>query len=166
MTLAPKTDETMKPTDNTAAQSIENDSTSDQSSAFAGPRIYDGHEVELPQKHRSPWRQRLVDMERGVTHSFRGDSTFFVHLFTATLIFCVAFVLGITALQWVLMSMVFTVVIAAEMFQLAIRRLVRSIDGLDEPVALEVERISAAAVMVAILGAGITITAIFCDRLL
>lgn len=131
------------------------------------PRIYKEDDIDQPDvvKMRSPWRQRLVDTERGVTHSFRGDSTFFGYLFLGTLVFCVAFVMGISALQWTLMSVAFTIVIAAEMFRLSISRLVQSIDGLEQSAALEISRIATAAVMVTLLGSCITIGVIFWQRL-
>ncbi len=72
---------------------------------------------------RSPWRQRWVDTERGWTHSFRSESTFFVHFFIASLVACSAFVVGVTAFEWAVLILCFSLVMSAEMIQCALRRI-------------------------------------------
>ncbi len=84
-------------------------------------------EAELPEQKpvRSAWRQRWVDTERGWTHSFRSESTFFVHFFIASLVTCTGVVVGIRWLEWSILVMCFAMVMSAEMFQCALRRIVK-----------------------------------------
>src|SRR3954447_11303861 len=67
-------------------------------------------------RRRAPWRQRLIDAERGITLGLRGDSTLFLHFFLATIIMGAAFVLGIGAIEWAIVMLSLTLVLSAEMF--------------------------------------------------
>lgn len=79
------------------------------------------------EKKRSPLRQQLVETERGVTLGFRADSTFFVHFFTGSIVVAVAFVLGLTMIQWTVLILSLTLVLASEMFLQVIKNITQSI---------------------------------------
>jgi diacylglycerol kinase len=66
-------------------------------------------------RRRSPWRQRLVDAERGLAHSFRADSSLHLHLFVASLVLATSGVLGLTAVHWAVVVAGLTAILSAEL---------------------------------------------------
>lgn len=114
---------------------------------------------------RSPWRQRLVDVERGVTLGVRRDSTFFVHFFSGSIVIAAALVLGLPLLHWILLVMALTIVLTAEMFQQVLKTILESLGHHFPESARRAERIGTAGVFVAILGTVVTIGLIFAQRL-
>lgn len=70
---------------------------------------------------RAPWRQRLVEAERGIAQGFRGDSTLFVYLFVDCTLLAVGGVLDLTRNDWLLVGLAVAVVLAAELMQQAMR---------------------------------------------
>jgi len=70
---------------------------------------------------RPPWRQRLVETERGLAQGMRGDSTLFFYLFVDCLLLAVGGVLDLTRGEWLLVGLAVTMVLAAELMQQAIR---------------------------------------------
>ena len=115
---------------------------------------------------RSPWRQRLVEAERGITQGFRGDSTFFVHFFAVSMILAGALVLGLSLIHWTMLVLALTLVLSAEMFHQALKFLLQSVGPHFEKSAETALRIGTAAVFLAMLGAVIVIGLIFVHRLL
>jgi diacylglycerol kinase len=106
---------------------------------------------------RSAWRQRLVEAERGVTLGFRGDSTLFVHFFSGSVILATAIVLPLTLVEWAVLVLGLTTVVAAEMFNKVMVEIGRHLpDDADNSVR-EGLKIGTAAVFVTIIG---TVTAI------
>ncbi len=116
-------------------------------------------------KRRSAWRQRLVDVERGITLGFRGDSSFFVHFFITTVVITTAFVLGLGLLQWVALILALTMVLMAEMFQQVLKTILSSLGHHLADTARRAEHIGTAAVFVTFLGAVVTIGLLFTQRL-
>jgi diacylglycerol kinase len=112
---------------------------------------------------RSPFKQRLIDLERGLTLSFRGDSIFFVHIFFAILISCTAMVLGATMLHWILLFITAIVILAAEIFHQAFIHISKYLEQHDFPTACKIQKISTAGEMVCIIGASITVIIILTD---
>jgi len=99
------------------------------------PSPYESHESSRQTssgKRRSAFRQRLVDAERGVTLGFRRDSTFFVHFFTASTIVAAGMVIGLSAVQWAILLLSFTLVLAAEMFQRVFKTILESLQRQNE----------------------------------
>ncbi|HUQ68973.1 MAG TPA: diacylglycerol kinase [Planctomycetaceae bacterium] len=70
---------------------------------------------------RAPWRQRLVETERGLAQGFRGDSTLFFHLFVDCTLLAVGGVLDLSLGDWLLVGLALTVVLSAELMQQAVR---------------------------------------------
>jgi diacylglycerol kinase len=106
---------------------------------------------------RAPWRQRLVDVERGVTQGLRSDSAFFVHFFLASIVIAASVVLGISVAQWTIVILALTLVLSAEMFNQVLKTLAAGLAHELGGSAQVVRRIGTAAVFVAFTGAMIVI---------
>ena len=118
-----------------------------------------------PKKQRAAWRQRLVDAERGLSHGFRLDSTFYGHFFVGSIVLATAVVLGIGLMEWAVVVMALTLVLSAEMFNQVLKAIWQTLGHhLAEP-AHTVLRIGTGAVFVTILGATVAIGLIFGQRL-
>jgi undecaprenol kinase len=131
-------------------------------------RLKSVHHADAPQKaaqRRAPWRQRLVEAERGVTEGFRNDSTFFVHFFLGSVVAATGFVLAISPMQWAVIVMALTMVLSAEMFNQVLKAIVHSVGHqLAGPLA-KAMRIATAAVFVTMIGTLAAILIIFAERL-
>ncbi len=115
---------------------------------------------------RPPWRQRLVQAERGLVGGVRGDSIFFVHFFGGSIAVATAFVLGIGPVQWALVLLCLTLVFTAEMFNQALKALLHREDGAPPPFVVQrVTALGTAAVMAATAGSAIALALIFWQRL-
>lgn len=118
-------------------------------------------------RHKRPaWRQHLVLTERGVVGGIRGGSAFFVHFFAFSIVLATGYVLGLALMQWVGIVLCITLVLAAEMFNQALRTLLAEL----RPEHLPTHKskalgISTAAVMMTVLGGLIAIGLIFAQRL-
>lgn len=65
---------------------------------------------------RPLWRQRLVDAERGLSHSFKADSALYLHLFFDSLLLATCFVLGLSTTHWVIVALALTIMLSGELF--------------------------------------------------
>lgn len=116
-------------------------------------------------RRRPAWRQRLVEVERGVAQGVRSDSSFFAHFFIGSVILAAAFVLGLPLLHWLIVILALTLVLCAEMFRQSLRAVVDSI-GLRFPESVQrARRIGTAAAFVAMTGALLCLGVIFGHRL-
>jgi hypothetical protein len=120
------------------------------SSAAASPA--DDLLPRRPHERRPPWRQRLVDLERGLTLGLRSSVVYFVHLFVATAGLAAAVVLEASARDWALLVFCFSVTVAAELFHHAVVRLGQSLPAGDPVVLRQAERLSAAATTLVMVG--------------
>jgi len=78
----------------------------------------------LPHTLRRPaCRQRLIQAERGLAWGLRADSVFFVHFFGISLVISAGLAFGLALWQWVAIVLALTMVLAAEMFQQALKLL-------------------------------------------
>jgi diacylglycerol kinase (ATP) len=121
------------------------------------------HPVGSPAR-RPAWRQRLVQAERGLAWGLRADSVFFVHFFGISIVLVAGLILGLELWQWVAITVALTVVLSAEMFQQALKLLVR---GLGPAAGQETTRalsIGTAAVLVACLGSSTVVGLVFAAR--
>jgi diacylglycerol kinase len=113
---------------------------------------------------RPAWRQRLVQAERGLAWGLRADSVFFVHFFGISIVLVAGLIFGLELWQWVAITVALTVVLSAEMFQQALKLLVR---GLGPAAGEETTRalsIGTAAVLVACLGSLTVVGLVFAAR--
>lgn len=117
-----------------------------------------------PRKRRPAWRQRLVEAERGMTHGFRADSSFFVYFFAASVVVTAGFVLGITLMEWTVVLIAITLVLSFEMLNQALRAALNSV-GLRFPEwAQKAQRIGTAAVFVTAAGGLLCVGLVFGRR--
>ena len=105
-----------------------------------------------PLKKRPQWQQRLRDSESGVRQGMRSDSSFSVHFFLGSVIAAAAFVLNFAVIEWAVLILAFTSVIAAEMFLQLLKILWEQEGRLLSARSQEAIRIGTAAVMVTIGG--------------
>jgi diacylglycerol kinase len=100
-------------------------------------------------RRRAPWRQKLVEAERGLSHSFRADSALYLHIFLDSLLLATCGVLGLPATHWILVGLGLTVMLSAELFAQALERIAQQ---LAERVGRQVSALAAAAKLLTVLG--------------
>jgi len=122
-------------------------------------------ESDGTRNRRPVWRQRLVDAERGISHSLRSDSTLYVYFFVSCVIITAGGVLGISLTQWTIVVLALSVVATAEIFNLVLRDIWRSIGHQLDKGTSKTIRMATAGVYVTILGACVAISLIFGQRL-
>ncbi|MFO0917388.1 MAG: diacylglycerol kinase [Planctomycetaceae bacterium] len=83
-------------------------------------RTFDPEQEQSARSRRAPWRQKLVDAERGLTHSFRADSALYLYIFFDSLLLAIGFVLDLSASRWAVVGLGLTVMLAAELFHQAL----------------------------------------------
>ena len=110
---------------------------------------------------RPAWRRWLIEVERGITQSFRGESTLFGYCFVATIVLTMAVVLGIGVLEWAVVLLSLSVAASAEMFQMVLRAIWSDLrDQLSKPTRKALQ-IGCAAVLVTRCGAFLAIGLIY-----
>ncbi len=90
--------------------------------------------------HQRTWADKFGDAFRGMHTGVRGQSSFFVHFFTATLVITCGAVLRLDNLaQWCCLLLCIVVVLSAEMFNTALESMARAVTSehdlcpLDDP---------------------------------
>ena len=101
------------------------------------------------------WRRRFRDAFRGQKRSFRGESSYFIHFFAAAMVVVAAAALGADRVEWCLLLMCITMVLAAEMFNSSIERMAKAVDENYNPHLRDALDIGAGAVLTTSLGAAI-----------
>ena len=129
------------------------------------PRSRRTKKIFQDQKRRQPWRQHLVNVERGITHGMRSDGSFFGQLFGVIAIIAAGFVLKITLIEWTVITLAIAVVIAAELFNQVIRAILDSVGHLFDQSARKAMTMGTAAVFVSAVGAFIVTGLIFGHRI-
>lgn len=119
-----------------------------------------------PSRRRAPWRQRLVETERGLALGMRSDSSLHFYLFLNSAIIAVGGVLGLSTLQWLFVVLVATTVITAELVRQALRLLVGELQELKPGGPWErILALTTAAVSVAFAGGTVIVTVVFWQRI-
>ena len=80
----------------------------------------------LPSRDGS-WGRKFRNAFRGQKLGFRGESSFFAHFFAAALVVTAAATLEANRIEWCLLILCITIVLAAETFNSAIERLGKAI---------------------------------------
>ena len=112
------------------------------------------------------WGRKFRDAFRGVKGGVRGQSSFFVHFFTAAAVLVAAITLNVDQLaEWCLLLICITVVLAAEMFNSALETMAKAITNEYDPHVGAALDISSAAVLLSSIGASIVGAIIFINRL-
>lgn len=120
---------------------------------------------------RPEWRQRLVEIEKGLATALRTDSTLFMHLFFDSIIIASGAVLGLHLWQWVALTATLMIVLTVELLSQAIRRLALLAHRPHEKrtplteVTHQTEALCFAASFVTILGGLVITTLIFAQRI-
>ncbi len=103
---------------------------------------------------------------RGLKRGIRGESNFFFHLFAAAITVSAAVVFNVSVIEWCLVVVCITAVMAAEMFNTAIESLAKAVSRQVDPRIADALDIAAGAVSLVGLGAAIVGCCIFIPRLL
>lgn len=114
-------------------------------------------------KRRSAWRIRLIEAERGFSFGFRNGSTLFGHIFFCLIIVVTAMTLGVRFWQWTGLIVAMACGLAAELFYLAVRVIA---DSIDDETTQKAVKLSAAGMVMMMLGAGAVILYILGSRLM
>ncbi len=108
---------------------------------------------------------RLGFALRGVFTAFRLDQSFVEHLATAVPVIAAGIVLRVNLLEWCLLALCITAVVAAEMFNTAIEQLAKAVHPEQSPLVGASLDVAAGGVLIASLGAAFVGCAIFGFRL-
>src|SRR6266481_1424934 len=111
--------------------------------------------------HRRSWGQKFRNAFRGVKQGIRGQSSFFVHFFTAASVMAAATALKCDLFDWCALLICITIVIAGEMFNSAIEALGRAVDQGFNANLRDALDIASGAVLVTSLGAALVGALIF-----
>lgn len=108
---------------------------------------------------------RLGFALRGVFTAFRLDQSFVEHLASAVPVVAAGIVLRVNLLEWCLLALCITAVVAAEMFNTAIEQLAKAVHPEKSPLVGASLDVAAGGVLIASLGAAVVGCAIFGFRL-
>ena len=111
------------------------------------------------------WREKFRDALIGLKLGVRGQSSFFVHVFSAATVIVVATILAVSLIEWCLLLLCIAGVLTAEMLNSAMESMAKAITDQHDPhlrIALDV---GSAAVLLASAGAAVVGTIIFANHL-
>lgn len=117
-----------------------------------------------PVVRRPGWRQRLVDLERGVVLGLRADATLFVMLFGVATTLLAGLVVGLALAHWIAIVLALTFVLVAGMFHQILKTIWHDLGHHFAETAATALRIGSAAVTVATIGGALTILLVFVDH--
>ncbi|MBD3673120.1 MAG: diacylglycerol kinase [Planctomycetaceae bacterium] len=115
-----------------------------------------------PMKKRSAWRARLIDAERGFSFGFRSGSALFTQIFIGLSIIVTAMVFRVSFAQWIALIVAMAAGLAAELFHLAILLIA---DSLDSETPQKAAKLSAAALLMAMIASSTVILFVLGTRL-
>jgi diacylglycerol kinase len=98
------------------------------------------------------WSQKFLCAFRGLRVGSRGQNSFFVHLPVACFVLAAAAQFKVTTVEWCLLVICITLVLAAELFNCALETLARAVTNQFNEQVRDALDISAAAVLVTALG--------------
>lgn len=116
-------------------------------------------------QRRPPWRQKLVEAERGVVLGFRRDSALFVDFFLSVVSITAGIVLGLSVVEWAILALALTMVFVAELFNQMVKSLVDESLLAASSQVKKTLRLGTAAAFLAVGGAGLAITLMFAHRI-
>jgi diacylglycerol kinase len=119
---------------------------------------------EKPRRRRS-WARKFRDAFRGVVVGVRGQSSFRVHFFFAIVVIAAAALLQASWIEWAVLLLCISVVLAAEMFNSALESLAKAITDRHDPRLADALDTGSAAVLVASIGAVVIGALVFLHRL-
>ena len=101
------------------------------------------------------WVKKFRDAARGVKIAVRGEASYFVHFFVTATVILAAGVYERSPLEWGLLVVCITIVLAAETFNTSIERLARVVSAETHPEISDALDIASGAVLLASLGAAV-----------
>lgn len=110
------------------------------------------------------WFHKFRDAFRGMKAGIRGQSSFFVHFFSAAAVIVAGAVLELNLYEWCLLALCIAGVMTAEMFNSAFESMAKAITGQPDPHLGNSLDIGSAAVLTASIGATIVGTLVFGHR--
>ncbi len=105
--------------------------------------------------HRHSWIAKFAGGFRGIAIGIAGQSSFVVHIFAASAVLIVGWVLGISRTEWCLLILCIALVMAAELFNSALEQLAKAITEENNPHIRNGLDIASGAVLVAAIGAAV-----------
>jgi len=108
--------------------------------------------MNLPTR-KPGWSQKFLCAFRGLRVGSQGQSSFFVHLPVACFVLAAAAQLHVTPIEWCILVLCISSVLAAELFNCGLETIARAITQEHNPHIRDALDISAAAVLVTALGA-------------
>ncbi len=122
--------------------------------------------LDKPLRRRAPWRQRLVEAERGFVQGIRGDGTLFFYLFVDSAVLAVGCVLHLGFYQWLVVGLTVTMVLSLELMHQALKLLVETLRATNPDKAWDdVLHLATAAVVLAFLGGSTIVTCVYFQRI-
>ena len=116
-------------------------------------------------RRRSDWRRRLIDVERGMSQGMKRESTLYAYMFSQSVVIAAALVLGLGLMQWTVLIACSTMVLSAELFNMALRTLVPLLRSDSHKEAGDAIRMGSAAVFATIFGGSAAIGLMFVHRI-
>ena len=101
------------------------------------------------------WTKKFADAFLGIAHGVSGQSSFVVHVCFTAVVIAVAAWLRVDRLEWSLLLLSITVVLAAEMFNSALETISRAMDAKYNAHLERGLNIASAAVLVTAIGAAL-----------
>jgi diacylglycerol kinase len=108
-----------------------------------------------PTSRIARWRRKFACAARGLAVAARSESSFRVHLGMAAVVTALGAWVDLPAERWALLTLCIAVVIAAELLNTSIERVVRFITREESPQIRDALDAASAAVLVAAIGAAI-----------
>ncbi len=109
--------------------------------------------TEEPLSPERSWPVKFRDALRGLKAGVRGQSSFFVHFFSAAAVIVAGYVLTLALWEWCALLLCIFGVLTAEMFNSALESMAKAITGESDPHLGNSLDIGSAAVLVASIGA-------------
>jgi diacylglycerol kinase len=120
--------------------------------------------MDIPSSERS-WLQKFRDAFRGVKAGIRGQSSFFIHFFTAAAVIAAAWIMQVTWIEWCILLLCITMVMTAEMLNSSLESMAKAITGETDTHLGNSLDIAGGAVLIVSIGAAIVGGIIFINRL-
>lgn len=141
-----------------------------EASPVSRPRLFrpaPGDDPDRPRasEARPLWRQHLIDAEGGVKQAVRGDSIFFVLMFTSAAVVTLGFTLGLSPAEWAMLAVAGASVASVELLRQVVLEAVEIAAERHRSRARRMFRLATAASSVASAGAAIGTLLIFGARL-
>lgn len=111
------------------------------------------------------WRDKFRDAFRGTWLAMRDQTSFRVHVAFALAVVTLAALLKVSVVQWCLLLLCITMVLAAETFNTALEWMAKAVDHRENPQLGGALDIASAAVLMSAVGAALVGTAVFAFRL-